>query len=728
MVWRIIMRWVVEMALRTGMGCVLAFTLVMQVPMVAYADGVVCGGEDLIGSSGLPVQASDIELAGHVAYVLSAESGLYIFDVSGAEPSLIGQYSDDTGVDTYRSIQVDGDRLYLDYRAQPSGEYRRVLDASDPSQLVVIATHEEAEFERAGVVRDDIFYSLEFYGLNVFDMSNPAEPVLLGRYEAFDFANQFCIDGDRAYVHDVTDTGGLMRVLDLSDPTFSDPSSVELGTFGVPNTSIHDMHIEQGLLYLVYQIDGVRIFDVSDLSDAMELGRYEQIGFNRAIDVVGSTMYIASGASGVEIVDTSNPTEPVLIGSSMTPGNTTDLVIRGEVGFFSSYDKGLQIISVEDPSTPLIGTFFVADEGEYASPVKLGFRDAVVFAASYSDGLQIIDFSVPSAPELLGVFREGDDVIDIHIDGDLAYIALDSREQEQAGLYILDVSTPGSPGVVGFFGVDSLLDMEVREGIVFMLTYDTQFHIIDAVDPTNPHLRSSIVPGMSCGSISAQGDVVYAADSVPGAGLVVIDVHDLDAPTIVSTYGALPGGWAQTVVADGQHVYVTTVETSDHDPDTGTGHPGGVHVLECSDLSNPALVSTFEMRIYDRQPRVRDGVLTLAGFLSGMTMIDVSDPEQLRVIGSFYPGPDTRDVLIENDVAYVANSLGRGAIRAIDLSHDCGGCNVDMNGDGELNFFDVSAFLVAYLGEETVADLNGDGAYNFFDVAAFIAQFNAGCP
>jgi hypothetical protein len=52
-------------------------------------------------------------------------------------------------------------------------------------------------------------------------------------------------------------------------------------------------------------------------------------------------------------------------------------------------------------------------------------------------------------------------------------------------------------------------------------------------------------------------------------------------------------------------------------------------------------------------------------------------------------------------------------------------CPADLNGDGLLNFFDVSAFISAFSGG---ADYNGDGATNFFDVSAFISDFNAGCP
>lgn len=55
-------------------------------------------------------------------------------------------------------------------------------------------------------------------------------------------------------------------------------------------------------------------------------------------------------------------------------------------------------------------------------------------------------------------------------------------------------------------------------------------------------------------------------------------------------------------------------------------------------------------------------------------------------------------------------------------------CDADLNGDGVLNFFDVSAFLGAYNNMDPIADFTGDGAFNFFDVSAFLSVYNAGCP
>jgi FG-GAP-like repeat len=55
-------------------------------------------------------------------------------------------------------------------------------------------------------------------------------------------------------------------------------------------------------------------------------------------------------------------------------------------------------------------------------------------------------------------------------------------------------------------------------------------------------------------------------------------------------------------------------------------------------------------------------------------------------------------------------------------------CAPDLNGDGDLNFFDVSAFLNAFGKEDPSADFEADGQFNFFDVSVFLQLFSQGCP
>lgn len=54
-------------------------------------------------------------------------------------------------------------------------------------------------------------------------------------------------------------------------------------------------------------------------------------------------------------------------------------------------------------------------------------------------------------------------------------------------------------------------------------------------------------------------------------------------------------------------------------------------------------------------------------------------------------------------------------------------CPADINGDGLLNFFDVSEFIGLFLDRHPTGDFNNDGAHDFFDVAGFLDAFLAGC-
>jgi uncharacterized membrane protein len=56
------------------------------------------------------------------------------------------------------------------------------------------------------------------------------------------------------------------------------------------------------------------------------------------------------------------------------------------------------------------------------------------------------------------------------------------------------------------------------------------------------------------------------------------------------------------------------------------------------------------------------------------------------------------------------------------------GCLADFDGNGSLDFFDVSLFLSAMSAQDPIADLNSDGVFDFFDISTFLDAIAAGCP
>lgn len=56
-------------------------------------------------------------------------------------------------------------------------------------------------------------------------------------------------------------------------------------------------------------------------------------------------------------------------------------------------------------------------------------------------------------------------------------------------------------------------------------------------------------------------------------------------------------------------------------------------------------------------------------------------------------------------------------------------CSIaDINADGVIDFFDVSAYLELFNANDLAADFTGDGMFTFFDVSEFLQAFHAGCP
>ncbi|MAO19247.1 MAG: hypothetical protein CMJ35_01215 [Phycisphaerae bacterium] len=121
----------------------------------------------------------------------------------------------------------------------------------------------------------------------------------------------------------------------------------------------------------------------------------------------------------------------------------------------------------------------------------------------------------------------------------------------------------------------------------------------------------------------------------------------------------------------------------------------GTDLMSITDLSSAGMAS-FDVILDDDNEGVYSATYTLRVYNSR----------------SMFPG----DVIVED--------------LTLNLSGEVAGsvCSPDLNGDGMLNFFDVSEFLGLYSSNDLGADFTNDGELNFFDVSAFLGAYSAGCP
>jgi len=109
----------------------------------------------------------------------------------------------------------------------------------------------------------------------------------------------------------------------------------------------------------------------------------------------------------------------------------------------------------------------------------------------------------------------------------------------------------------------------------------------------------------------------------------------------------------------------------------------------------------------------------------------VIDAATLQPIADFTADPAPTTDFIEwsltgeeiGDYFYTCRVTGHaGMAGRIEVVAGSVSCAPDLNGDGNLDFFDVSFFL------SNSVDYNGDTDFDFFDVSQFLQEFGAGCP
>jgi glycosidase len=136
----------------------------------------------------------------------------------------------------------------------------------------------------------------------------------------------------------------------------------------------------------------------------------------------------------------------------------------------------------------------------------------------------------------------------------------------------------------------------------------------------------------------------------------------------------------------------------------------------------------FTVNLLDRTTQSVHMFLNLDAGVDPLSLVDVSnqvipyDRFTYRYIfdTDLNPGANTVTVVAIED---------SGNARVLNETVNFGSsCPADLTGDGQLNFFDVSAFLSAFSANDPVADFTGDGQFNFFDVSDFLSAFSAGCP
>lgn len=623
-----------------------------------------------------------------------------------------------------------------------------VLDVSDPLNVRGLGSVPIEDPENLLIDNALAYVGHDNLMLDIYNLSGPQDIELVGTTLLSFKALGFELDGNLLYTHNRS--RGL-SIVDVSDPSNPD----EIGTYASAG-SIRDIAVFGESLFLLSPGNPLEIVDVGDPTNPVQIGLYNTAAVALwKIKIDGSRAFLV-GSGFIEVVDVSVPDSPTQVSLVSIDGlldgfvfeSLADIRLVGDVLSLLYEEGGLFVIDFSDSIKPkLIGQI---DTRGYGS--RFDIEDGIAYIAELTHGLSFIDLNTLNAlsSRVATTIPPGLDSRRVTVKDDIAYVT-DLRE----GLTIYDVSDPANPVSLSRYNVQSeiLIATQISDGVAYLAAEESGLHILDVSDPANPELILVYNPLGDVFDVVVDGDL--ACIMTLNEVFLFLDIADPTSPTlegvlsfdfhVVHQSMALKENMLYLSSADNNNAKLIAVDLSDPifpviDMEE-IDNPLGRIAIDGDYLYGIDVYSEFGLTIFDRQGLRIDGRFSMVGSAKSVSVSEgrayVGDFKQLVVfnveessnpfiIGTVETRSKILDISVDGSIAYLAND--EFGLDIIDVSENCSSCAADFNGDGSLDFLDVSAFLELFSASDPRSDLTGDGRFDFFDVSAFLTAFHAGCP
>jgi hypothetical protein len=498
----------------------------------------------------LPGLVMGLAVEGSYAYVTTAFSGLNIFDIAQpANPILVSQVAPENP--GCGPLVVEDGIAYV--ACNPSGLF--VVDVYDPLSPKILSSDSIRGTMISIAVLNNFVYLVDVSkGIVIVDSSDPGNPQQVGFFEdksipslgsAFTQAINSC-QGDLCLA--VANHGFV--ILDLTDPI--NPTIKASITQFWPSGILS----RGQFAFLVDDLEGVRIFDISNPSQPQQVGLMPTAvgGFEftvqelteRGISIADDFLYIPDQAFGLTTVDLRNPTQPVRVGQYMTPVPDWMMSINvvGNYAYAVSRYAGLRVLDVTD--TENIAETYYDDERKFLTsqvPLAVDVIGNYAFIADGNYPLHTYDISNPSQPVEVGVVDGGpawDGAFDLAITGDIAYLSGSAGNDSLFpgnGLWVIDIKDPTRLKPINFLDLpNEKWSLSIHNSVLYALdgSQDRKdleplsLRIIDISNPSQPKVYKSLpLPALiplSPSGVQVSGDWLYLGLGMNG--LKMFDIRD----------------------------------------------------------------------------------------------------------------------------------------------------------------------------------------------------------
>ena len=346
--------------------------------------------------SSMDIASIALSIEQKILYVADFINGLHCINVSNITQLKIVGLFDTNGLAT--CLDIEGEYAYLGSRR---GEFftcyhsrLEIISIANMSKPVLIGKYDFwDEFIQDIEVVDGIAYlSMAFKGLSILNVSDPANPTLLGVYTnnpEYGFFQRLWFDNEHKRCYLTHEYSGLL-IIDCADPT--NPTLYATILISEPDFILTNVVIQGDIAYLSSSLAGILL--IADISVpfypvALSWTYFGTWNYISDFFVRGNLIYVTTRNNLIAILDASNKNDPKfmsILNNHWAFGQ--EIVADGNYAYIAQYAGGLRVVDVTNPSEP---KEVAAVRDHYRGLCFDVFvrEDGTIFIADGWDGLEV---------------------------------------------------------------------------------------------------------------------------------------------------------------------------------------------------------------------------------------------------------------------------------------------------------------------------------------------------
>ncbi len=697
---------------------IIAAVLLATCPRLASAQvgSFTCEPPQLIGILEGLNNPTAMTIDGNYAYIIENQNDLAIVDLSNpSDPVLRSRITIPQG--PYDSVSIHETAAYCFF-----DDHLAIINIEDKADPWFVRFYYTVPYFEPGntlAISDTHIYADNQTPLNI------ERPLAPGPDRFFN--DDFVFESDPIGIFDNILFTSDFFLYDVTQPL--DPIQINQHSFYSDYIRIEPLE-EDGLLIATHEEYGIAIYDPQQQDSMHAILQQTGIDGPRGVALRGSILY--AGGASLQAFSYGRPS--LLIADfAGNPGLDNLVRIQQVQGRLITLNQQGTLAVYEPPRTNPIGSQFGhpnIEQIDISGNYLIATSDDPV-NGSMPDSSSLYDITDPTRPIRTATLPVFDSRNAFIVDG--MAIAL-SRTQ---GLHLIDITDPINPALLSQYQYDSdndpkttdlAYDFAISQDHAYVVYSDGSLVVLDISDPNSITPTAELEHSEFLRFIHIQDQLAFISGN---NNLIIVDIQDPANPITLSSIERAPNTAYRIVNATRQGELLYTAEADN-----------GYRIFDISDPTDPVQLAHFDTNFttpngnfvgLPREIQLIDDTMIIAMSSAGLAIFDNTQPFApvlVRHAPAVLPqlGSESyyRDFAIRDNLLYTA--AGNAGIRIYDLNDCALPCLADLNNDGQLNFFDVSVFLVAFSNQEPLADINNDGSYDFFDVSAFLIRFQAGCP